>query len=144
MFAALYCVFRYGWTPQFSYQSDQFVFGRDNYQPDQIRLYTQAHVGEYRVDFLIGVHFPERKIDFGVVIECDGHEFHERTKEQAERDRSRDRDLQAKGFAIFRYTGSEIWADPNVCASEVFTFVYNKIQTYDRAYGFHTPGEARP
>jgi very-short-patch-repair endonuclease len=51
-----------------------------------------------------------------VIVECDGHDFHERTKEQAARDRSRDRATQAAGHIMLRYTGSEIYRDPLGCA----------------------------
>jgi very-short-patch-repair endonuclease len=54
---------------------------------------------------------------------CDGHAFHERTKEQAKRDRSRDRGAQLHGLPIFRFTGSEIWNDPMGCADEVLEFM---------------------
>lgn len=54
-----------------------------------------------------------------IVVECDGHDFHERTKQQASRDRSRDRQLQTAGFTIFRFTGSELYRDPIACALEV-------------------------
>ena len=33
-------------------------------------------------------------------MECDGHDFHERTKEQASSDKKRDRSLQAAGFLV--------------------------------------------
>jgi very-short-patch-repair endonuclease len=54
-----------------------------------------------------------------IAIECDGHNFHERTKEQAQHDKSRDRALVASGWRVLRFTGSEIWADPGRCAAEV-------------------------
>lgn len=54
-----------------------------------------------------------------ILVECDGHEFHEKTKEQAARDKSRDRDLQAAGFPVYRFTGSEIWRDPVACATQL-------------------------
>ncbi len=74
----------------------------------------QAKIGKYRVDFLIRI--PEKK---PVVVECDGHDFHERTKEQAARDRSRDRTLTEAGYTVVRFTGSEIWKDPMSCAAQV-------------------------
>lgn len=75
----------------------------------------QAQIDKFRVDFLlVDTHYGTR-----VVIECDGHDFHERTKEQARKDRSRDRDLQAKGYLVLRYTGSEIWANPWACVEDV-------------------------
>lgn len=83
----------------------------------------QAQLEGWRVDFLI------RVMDLGrvsgrpqwrcLIVECDGHDFHERTKEQAAKDRSRDRDWQIKGFGVLRFTGSELHRDPLKCAREV-------------------------
>lgn len=76
---------------------------------------TQKQIGAYRVDFLMSV----KNIKTQIVVECDGHDFHERTKEQAERDRSRDRELTLSGYRVIRFTGREIWRDPWKCASEI-------------------------
>lgn len=54
-----------------------------------------------------------------LIVECDGHDFHERTKEQAARDRARDRAATLSGYDIMRFTGSQIWGDPWGCAGEV-------------------------
>jgi hypothetical protein len=70
----------------------------------------------YRIDFCIEV--PGKRI----FVECDGHDFHERTKEQAERDRSKDRAIQAAGIPILRFTGREIWRDPLGVLMEIFRF----------------------
>lgn len=52
-------------------------------------------------------------------IYCDGHDFHERTKEQAARDRSIDRKLQQIGWHVFRFTGSEIYRATNKCIADI-------------------------
>lgn len=54
-----------------------------------------------------------------LIVECDGHDFHERTKEQAKKDRSRDREAQLEGATVFRFTGSEIYRDSWGCAAKV-------------------------
>ena len=72
----------------------------------------QATSGRRRVDFLIA------DCDARLIVECDGHDYHERTKEQASRDRSRDRELLRSGVPVVRFTGSELWADPRGCALE--------------------------
>ncbi len=77
-------------------------------------IYPQVRILDYRVDFLI-VHSHGLEGFGGTVVECDGHDFHERTKEQAARDRARDRELQQMGFRVLRYTGSEIWRNPIEC-----------------------------
>lgn len=85
----------------------------------------QATCGGYRVDFLFGAIALTRGKQHPIkllAVECDGHEFHERTKEQAERDKSRDRELQAAGISVFRFTGSKIYQDPGACVDEVYEF----------------------
>ena len=70
-------------------------------------------VWKYRVDFLIRVweYFPEkpRSLVIAVAVELDGHDFHERTKEQAQRDKHRDRQINKQAIIVLRYTGSEIF-----------------------------------
>lgn len=83
------------------------------------KIECQVQIGGYRVDFLIG-----RGTKCQLVIECDGHDFHERTKEQAASDRSRDRKLTTKGYTVIRFTGSEIYADPFRCAGEALVAWY--------------------
>ncbi len=55
-----------------------------------------------------------------VIVECDGHEWHERTPQQAARDRARDREIVRKlDVPIIRFAGTEISRDPDGCAVEV-------------------------
>lgn len=97
-------------------------------------IQSQVQLGRYRVDFLVKsvlcINKPSKEQvvhSRKVVIECDGHEFHERTAEQAERDKSRDRELVAMGFTVMRYTGREIWRDPTASANEVAELLRNDI-----------------
>lgn len=82
-------------------------------------LWVQRPLEQYRLDFIVSTYPYDARV--AVVVECDGHDFHERTKEQAARDRSRDRALQALGLKVFRFTGSEIYRDAFLCAREVLT-----------------------
>jgi hypothetical protein len=65
-------------------------------RPDLI-VSPQKQIGEWRVDFFI-----QYRRDLGdwksLVVECDGHDYHERTKDQAARDRSRDRAMTVSGI----------------------------------------------
>lgn len=80
-------------------------------------FFAQMPEGEYSIDLaLCGTGLQ-------LAIECDGHDFHERTKEQARHDKQRDRYLIAKGWTVIRFTGSEIWADPIRCAYQVIEIV---------------------
>lgn len=93
----------------------------------------QHRIGAYRVDFFVEFNNYEAMYDPNLerkfrsklvststlIVECDGHEFHEKTKEQAQKDKSRDRELKKLDYKVFHYTGSEIWNDAFKCASEV-------------------------
>lgn len=83
----------------------------------------QAQIGNWRVDFLIHAYdFARHGGPAGwkkLIVECDGHDFHERTKEQAAKDRSRDRDAQLADIAILRFTGSELHRDAWGCVRQV-------------------------
>jgi very-short-patch-repair endonuclease len=96
-------------------------FPSDPFFDETAFVYQQIPIGQYRVDILIQdatLPFEIGKPRF-MVVECDGHDFHEKTKAQARRDKQRDRFLQSKGFKVLRFTGSEIWEDPEKCAAEI-------------------------
>jgi very-short-patch-repair endonuclease len=93
-----------------------------------LEVQPQAHIGNYRVDFLLTMALRDRGKTVSsaqMVVECDGHDFHDRTKEQASRDRARDRELQAVDLPIFRYTGSDVWRD-------VFAAAYQAVEELAR------------
>lgn len=94
------------------------IAGPNERWPEDSRLLIpQFPVGRKRIDFLFSDGLGK-----AVFIECDGHDFHERTRSQARSDRSRDRLLQ-KTYPVLRFTGSEIFADAMACADEIFEFV---------------------
>jgi len=80
----------------------------------------------YRADFLITIWDELLKEGYSFVIECDGHDFHEKTKEQAQKDKQRDREILASGMYVMRYTGSEIFNNENI-AFEVFNNIKSII-----------------
>jgi very-short-patch-repair endonuclease len=95
------------------------AFDRDtrSTQAPGTNVYFQADIGAYRVDFLFDdLHDGKRRL---LVVELDGHDWHERTKSQATRDKKRDRALVAAGYRILRFTGSETFAAPGECLNEV-------------------------
>lgn len=61
---------------------------------------------------LIDACLLDGELPVAIAVELDGHAFHERTKEQAARDKKRDRALLSKGWTVVRYTGSEVVKDP--------------------------------
>jgi very-short-patch-repair endonuclease len=88
-------------------------------------IQPQERVGPYRLDFAIGYN-PAEPMDvladptsIRIAVECDGHAFHEKTKEQAARDKARARAITLEGWTVLRFTGSEIYADADECARAV-------------------------
>jgi very-short-patch-repair endonuclease len=80
--------------------------------------WSQHRILNYRVDFMVWSVAPTPSGDIKLlkfIIECDGHDFHEKTKQQVAYDKKRDRDLQALGFRVLRFSGSEIYKDPKAC-----------------------------
>lgn len=90
-------------------------------------IHPQQQIGPYRVDFLLEFRPPVLPEPVRVVVECDGHDFHERTKQQASRDKKRDRYLQAHGYVVMRFSGSDIWKDPAGCVEEVIDFTQQRL-----------------
>lgn len=100
-----------------------------------LRIEPQAVLGEHRVDLLLTLDGSIRQSDGRLrsgskrmVIECDGHDFHERTKAQAKHDRQRDRLLQSFGFLVYRFTGQEIWEDVFACAAQAIDSLIETVR----------------
>jgi very-short-patch-repair endonuclease len=96
-----------------------FVPGAEPCSLNRILIEQQIEICGFRADFVIHFWVWPAKTWKKLIVECDGHDFHERTKEQAKRDRSRDRLAQCQGIPILRFTGSEIWNDPLGCGYQV-------------------------
>lgn len=106
-------------------------------QSNKLEICPQFPYENFRVDFAIFQAHAHGTIT-KIIIECDGHEFHERTKKQARRDRSRDRFFTASGWQVLRFTGSEIHEDANACAEQIVELI-----EHDRADDFNI-GRRRP
>lgn len=87
----------------------------------------QCENKRYRVDFFIPVIYKNQE-NKCFVIECDGHEFHQKTKEQVERDNTRMRTLQKCGYEVIRFSGTEIWHRPYKCANEVLNIILSNCK----------------
>ena len=86
----------------------------------EVLLKPQHEIGDYRVDFAMIVRpaFDPRP-SLQVAIECDGHEFHDATKEAAARDKRRANDLQIAGWRLMRFSGRQIHENAAGCAEQV-------------------------
>lgn len=64
------------------------------------------------------------KREIKLCVYTDGHTFHERTEEQAQRDRNIDRKLQELGFQVLRYTGKEVTENSGKIISDIKRWLY--------------------
>jgi very-short-patch-repair endonuclease len=86
-------------------------------------LWPQTQIENYRVDFLF--EHVWRAGRRRVIVEIDGHDFHEKTREQAAADKARDRFLVARGYRVLRFSGSEVYRDPFCCWAEARSVLWD-------------------
>ena len=84
--------------------------------------YEFPAAGVWKPDFA----FPQLKI----AIYCDGWEYHQE-KSSFHQDRSESRLLQAMGWEVLRFTGSEIHNDVNGVVNEILAFLYKIPDFFD-------------
>lgn len=83
----------------------------------QIYIADQVQIGKRRVDFVLFAHDGQRWRR--LIIECDGHDFHEKTKDQVAADQSFNNFLTLSGEQFLRFTGSQIFNSPMSCANDI-------------------------
>ena len=84
-------------------------------------IVPQCPVGPYRIDLAVAINYADNK--YKLAIECDGHDYHEKTENQARHDKKRDRYLQSRGWLVARFTGKEINHDPRKCVNQALNMV---------------------
>ncbi len=81
-------------------------------------VFPHVTIGPYELDFLLLFRNSGGEL-LAMAVECDGHDFHEKTKKQAARDKKRDRYIAVHSIIMLRFTGSEIHYGAHTCAEEV-------------------------
>jgi len=70
-------------------------------------------------EVLTVVDFYIEKRGVKLCVYTDGHTYHERTEEQAQRDKRIDRKLQELGFKVLRYTGKDVNENTETIVNEI-------------------------
>lgn len=94
----------------------------------------------YRVDFAVIPNDVEMWLEGDVLgvryqhvgLELDGHDFHEKTKEQVTHRNQRDRDLQADGWKMLHFSGSEIYRNPLAVVQEAAKAGTDALNAFQR------------
>lgn len=95
-----------------------------NEWPHGVYLSPQTKLGTYTVDFVVSREpFLEVQRCQPIIVELDGHAFHDKDKKQRAYEKARDRYLVKHGYRVLHYTGSEIVADPFRAAHEVLVML---------------------
>ena len=102
-----------------------------------VRIWPQKMIRSleknYRADFVFRVICWEMEAGgyeeyCRIVVEVDGHDFHEKTKQQAQRDKARDRHIIAAGFPVLRFTGSEVYRNAEGVVEEIYQLLYKRAR----------------
>lgn len=101
--------------------------------PGVINVAPGCWVDSYQSDYLIDVKAPGSRHVVRGTLECDGHAYHDKTKEQASHDRKRDREMQAKGIMVLRYTASDIEEDAAACCRSAINILLQRSMTENAA-----------
>lgn len=103
------------------------------YDPIRYGLNSQVRIGKYFADFTVSgfdhfvndCHFNATHLEIissllpRYAIEIDGFEWHDRTPEQAEKERKRARFIQSQGYTVLRFAAREVLRNPNECVREI-------------------------
>jgi hypothetical protein len=92
----------------------------------EVVIAPQYQTRNHRIDLALFINiFANEEIK--IAVECDGHDFHEKTPDQAARDKERNGDLQIVGWRLLRFTGRQIRREPKRCAARVAELAKNEI-----------------
>ena len=114
----------------FTFSLVEFDYSEGRIQGLELNQQEEVKVNDktYYLDFCFNANengFEES--DYKLAIECDGHDFHEKTKEQVTKDNERTLDLKMAGYDILRFSGSQIYNEPFKCAISTLKYILKKV-----------------
>lgn len=124
----------------FNFAMEIMLFDRADEVP-QLYIEPQyeiiANGKNYRSDFCFDTQngFDEEyryENEYKLIIECDGHNFHEKTKEQVKYNNERDFNLKQAGYDVLHFSGSQIYNEPFPCANKTIDYILSKIGKWER------------
>lgn len=107
------------------------------YQPEIKCQSGKTYYPDFSFVFVVnhGIKYDNLKL----LIELDGHIWHEKNPDQVERDKIRERELIDNGYTILRFSGREVYRNPfkvvQECTSKYFRLVENAYQLERAANG---------
>jgi hypothetical protein len=113
----MFLIWWYALTTHMGHSDDGYDWWLTGQEPVEVNGRTYRldfrlwPVSNLTVDAISGVRAAGMKIS-NLAVELDGHDYHEKTKEQVTYRNVRDRDLQMAGWQVFHISGSELVRDP--------------------------------
>lgn len=98
-----------------------------------IFLFSQKEIIANGKKYVVDFYFEEDEnvnkfnTDKKIIIECDGYEFHQKTKEQVQKDNEREYNLKMEGYEILRFSGTQIYNNPFKCAEDTYNYIIKRI-----------------
>ena len=94
---------------------------------------------KYYADFLVFAEIFENDVNF--VVECDGYDFHQKTKHQVKRDNEREYNIKMSGYDVLRFSGTQIYVDSFKCANDIVDYMITKIESELKTHNCSYTGE---
>lgn len=102
-------------------------------QKEDIFLFSQKEIQVNDRKYIVDFYFEEDEYvnkfntNKKIIIECDGYEFHQKTKEQVQKDNEREYNLKMAGYEILRFSGTQIYNNPFKCAEDTYNYIIKRI-----------------
>lgn len=96
-------------------------------------MFSQKEIKANGKKYIVDFYFEEDEYvnkfntDKKIIIECDGYEFHQKTKEQVQKDNEREYNLKMAGYEILRFSGTQIYNNPFKCAEDTYNYIIKRI-----------------
>ena len=105
-----------------------YLFSQSEVICNEKRYYIdfEFKADDYLSQLLLGDKI--KNLNFKLAIECDGYAFHQKTKEQVQKDNEREYDLKMAGYEVLRFSGTQIYNNPLKCAEDTYNYIMKKIE----------------
>lgn len=119
-----------------------------SYHETFISLFPQKKIGSFFMDFetsIISYFINNTRLENETLkeiwsacplvgIEIDGHEWHEKTKEQVAKDKKRERYIVSQGYRVFRFSAKQVLDDVCSSCNEIFDFCVPILEGLKKKY----------